>query len=397
MDAILICSSNVIFENFAAFAIFGIVGNLGRWPWNEAGDLGAFTVGFLTLPQAVLSMPGSNFWAVLLFFTLIVLGFSSAFVMLDVVATLLVDSGLKYSRPTIVSFLTLFCFLLCLPYCTEFGYHLLDGIDRYLNSVVLIFVVWAESVSSTSVYRYQDVLAVSGPAAFWVYQLGYLGGQVFGISLAHSIGNPGAGAGAGIGFWAVCSVIASVLSRADEGAVLGAPSFWKKNRYLAKFWYLAFYSVRLFSTTRASTDHQGNQLRRDLNIIVGTGRNWRIPSFLPVLLCYVSGPILAIVFSFAFPDFHLYRYDPLYITGFILSIIGLCIMLAGFIAPRYYEVFIPTSRRVEGTEATVVNETKVEKMVDIQEVESASQDGGDSPGVGRDVEGNKAREGMKRG
>lgn len=142
---------------------------------------------------------------------------------------------------------------------------------------------------------------------------------------------------------------------------------------------------------------KGNQLRRDLNIIVGTGRNWRIPSFLPVLLRYVSGPILAIVFSFAFPDFHLYRYDPLYITGFILSIIGLCIMLAGFIAPRYYEVFIPTSRRVEGTEATVVNETKVEKMVDIQEVESASQDGGDSPGVGRNVEGNKAREGMKRG
>jgi solute carrier family 6 GABA transporter-like protein 1 len=254
MDAVLICSSNVLFENFAAFAVFGIVGNLARWPWNEAGPLGAFSVGFLTLPQAVLSMPGSNFWAILLFFTLVVLGFSSAFVMLDVVATLLVDSGLKYSRPTIVSGLTLICFLMCLPYCTQFGYHLLDGVDRYLNSIVLIFVVWAESVASTSIYRYQDVVAVSGQLSFWIYQLGYFGGQVLGISLAHGIGNPGAGAGAGIGFWALCSVAASAVSRADQGAVLGAPGAWNKNRFLAKFWYLAFYSVslNLIATVRRS-------------------------------------------------------------------------------------------------------------------------------------------------
>jgi solute carrier family 6 GABA transporter-like protein 1 len=32
MDAILICGSNVLFENFAAFAVFGVVGYLRRWP-----------------------------------------------------------------------------------------------------------------------------------------------------------------------------------------------------------------------------------------------------------------------------------------------------------------------------------------------------------------------------
>jgi solute carrier family 6 GABA transporter-like protein 1 len=66
-------------------------------------------------------MPGANFWAVLLFFTLIVLGFSSAFVMLDVPATVIVDSGTKLSRPVIVTLLTLVSFLMCLPYCTQFG------------------------------------------------------------------------------------------------------------------------------------------------------------------------------------------------------------------------------------------------------------------------------------
>lgn len=140
MDAVLICGSNVLFENFAAFAVFGVVGFLRRWP-TDGVRLGAFVVGFLTLPEAVLQMPGSNFWAVVLFFTLIVLGFSSAFVMLDVVATLLVDGGVKYSRPQIVTFLTLLSFLMCIPYCTQFGYYLLDGIDRWVNNVLLIFVV----------------------------------------------------------------------------------------------------------------------------------------------------------------------------------------------------------------------------------------------------------------
>jgi solute carrier family 6 GABA transporter-like protein 1 len=112
MDACLICGSNVLFENFAAFAVFGVVGYLRRWP-QDGVRLGAFVVGFLTLPEAVLQMPGANFWAVLLFFTLIVLGFSSAFVMLDVVVTLVCDSGMtKASRPVVVTALTVLSFLM---------------------------------------------------------------------------------------------------------------------------------------------------------------------------------------------------------------------------------------------------------------------------------------------
>ena len=46
MDALLICGSNVLFENFAAFAVFGVVGYLRRWP-QDGVRLGAFVVGFL--------------------------------------------------------------------------------------------------------------------------------------------------------------------------------------------------------------------------------------------------------------------------------------------------------------------------------------------------------------
>jgi solute carrier family 6 GABA transporter-like protein 1 len=95
-----------------------------------------------------------------------------------------------------------------------------------------------------------------------------------------------------------------------------------------------------------------------LNVIVGTGRNWRIPFFMPILLRYISGPVLAIIFSFAFPEFHTLRYDPMMITGFILSLIGISIMLVGFIAPRYYDVFVPAHRQNEGMEPTIANEDK---------------------------------------
>jgi solute carrier family 6 (neurotransmitter transporter, GABA) member 1 len=250
MDAILICSSNVLFENFAAFAVFGVVGYLRRWP-QDGVRLGAFVVGFLTLPEAVLQMPGANFWAVLLFFTLIVLGFSSAFVMLDATATLVVDSGLKYSRPAIVTVLTIISFLLCLPYCTEFGYYLLDGIDRWVNNVALIFVVWTEVVSATTVYRWRDVLDQTGLPAFVIYNVGYFGGQIVGVSVAHST-RPGAGVGAGLGLYALCSVIAVAVSRPPT---VRSPRFWTRNTFISRFWFLAFYSVSCGNRfLRSSTD-----------------------------------------------------------------------------------------------------------------------------------------------
>lgn len=269
MDAILICGSNVLFENFAAFAVFGVVGYLRRWP-QDGVRLGAFVVGFLTLPEAVLQMPGANFWAILLFFTLIVLGFSSAFVMLDVVATLLVDSGLKYSRPTIVSVITLVSFLMCLPYCTQFGYYLLDGVDRWINNVALISVAWSEVVMSTTVYRWTDVRDQVGLTAFIIYNIGFFGGQVFGVSLAHGIGNPGAGAGAGIGFWVLCSVIATFVATTPESP---APRPWSYP-FLERFWYLAFYSVstRLGILTTRATNSVATSTSLSAVAATGTSR-----------------------------------------------------------------------------------------------------------------------------
>lgn len=336
MDSIIIVCSNALFETIAAFAVFGVVGFLRLWP--DAGTrLGSFTVGFLTLPQAIVEMPGANFWAILLFFTLMVLGFSSSFAMLDAIVTLVMDAGVKYSRPIVVTALVLLSFLCSLPYCTEFGYYLLDGVDRWINDVALIFVVWSECVSSTTVYRWKDVVSQVGLPTFIVYNASFFGAMIFGPAVAHAV-SPPAGAGLGFGLFVAGVIISAIIARTPEAR---APRFWGRNVYAARIWYLAFYS--------------GNQLRRDLNLIVGVGKNWKIPHFWPFLIRYVSAPILAIIYSFAYPGFYLLRDDPLHIFGFSLAHLVLIVIGLGLVLPRWFDVFIPPHRRGDGKRMTAVH------------------------------------------
>lgn len=106
---------------------------------------------------------------------------------------------------------------------------------------------------------------------------------------------------------------------------------------------------------------------------MGQGKNWKIPFFLPFLLRYISGPVLAIIFSFAFPEFHRLRYDPMMISGFILSILALTAMLFGFIMPRYLDALVPDHRKMEGMEATRPNEDKIEQIIEVVDREKEKE------------------------
>ena len=79
---------------------------------------------------------------------------------------------------------------------------------------------------------------------------------------------------------------------------------------------------------------------------------------MPILLRYISGPVLAIIFSFAYPEFQTLKNDPMMISGFILAHIGIVIIVFGFIFPGWYDSLIPPHRRLEGTEPTVPGELK---------------------------------------
>jgi solute carrier family 6 GABA transporter-like protein 1 len=245
-DAVLLCMTNAFLEAVLAFAAFGIVGFMGMTPDPE-NPIGSYGLGFMTYPEAFVQMPGSNFWSALFFITLAVVGVSSAFVMLDAVMTLIMDSPFarKWSRPWVATVVVFFVFLLSLPNMTQFGYWYMDGIDRWINNVGLVFVVWAEAVSATTIYRYEDVISQVGLSSFGTYNAAYLGGQLISVIVGHTVSIE-AGAGAGFAVYLAGAAISVVLAKTPDvpvNARILKRDFWGKNKHTQAFYYLAFYSV----------------------------------------------------------------------------------------------------------------------------------------------------------
>ncbi|KAM5346956.1 hypothetical protein ACJ41O_009961 [Fusarium nematophilum] len=252
-DALIIASCNSMYEIVAGFAVFGVIGFLGYSPDDSDISLSTFTVGFLTYPLGLAEMPGSNVWSVLFFFALAVLGLGSAFALVESLVALICGYGWtrKYPRTPICSTIIVAAILLSLLYCTEFGFWLLVA-----------------CVCSTTLCRCTDVIGQIGLVGYLVCSIGHILSMVLGDAVGQAAG-PEAGAGTGFGVFVLTNVVAVLLSK--------------------------------------TPDSEGNQLRRDLNVVIATGKNWGIPVFWGVILRYVSAPILAIVVSFAYPAFYLKR------------------------------------------------------------------------------------------
>jgi solute carrier family 6 GABA transporter-like protein 1 len=343
-DALIIACCNSLYEITAGFAVFGVIGLLGYSPDDPSISLSTVTVDFLTYPLGLAEMPGSNVWAALFFLTLAVLGLSSAFALLESFVTLLCDSSLgrKTSRVPICTSVVVVAFPLSLIYCTEFGFYLLDAVDTWTNNLCLIFVVWCEVVSATTLYRFKDVIGQVGVAGYSVYSIGYILSMLLGVIVGQAEG-PKVGAGVGFGVFVLTNVVAIAVSKTPDS---GPPRFWGKNSVLTKLWWLSFYSVNPSRPSRFqfSNIDQGNQLRRDLNVVIATGKNWSIPIVWPVILRYVSAPILIIVVSFAYPAFAKKSNDPLQIFAFTVAHCVMLLIACGFVVPRWFDVFVPPEK-----------------------------------------------------
>lgn len=239
-DAVIIACCNSIFEIAAGFAVFSVVGYLGITPASY-GTVGSFSLGFITLPAGLAQMPGAQAWSVIFFFTLFMLAVSSAFVLHDVLVTCIADTdwGRKTPRIYITTGSVIIAFLISLIYTTEFGPGLLDAIDGNTNNLVLPATVFAECYGATVIYRCIDVFGQVGIPAFVVHQIGFVGGMVLGLILAHLV-SVNAGLGAGFGLFAALAVVSVLIAKTPDSK---PPGFWGRNQYSSRLWWLAFYSV----------------------------------------------------------------------------------------------------------------------------------------------------------
>lgn len=324
-DSLIIAICNSLYEVVAGFAAFGVIGFLGLNPSEQ--KLGTFRLAFLTYPAAVAKIPGSNLWAVLFFITIIFLGIDSGFGLIEGMLTVVIDTnwGKKVPRPLMTALVTLIPVVLSITYTTEFGIHLLDAVDRWMTNLALVASMWLECVTLTSLYRYKDVVDMTGWYAYGVAQGSYMGSMILGVILAYVV-SPAVGVGVFLGIFFGGIVVAVLLS--NEPTIAGG---FGDNKFINSLWWLMFYP--------------GHQLSVDINALITRGKNWKLPIFWAPLLRFITAPVLVTILSIAYNDFQDFAVDPLHIFGFILAHLALLFAAVSFIIPRSMDIFVNSSEK----------------------------------------------------
>jgi len=177
-DAIITSTINCITSFVAGFVIFSVLGYMAKMQGLNVSDVGMEGEGlvFIVYSDAIASMPGSFFWAILFFFMLITLGIDSTFGGLEAMITGLCDEfpkTLGKHRELFVLVLLGGIFLCCLPTCTYGGKDLVAMLNMFGSSTPILFVVFLETIGVFWFYgvsRFCDdveQMIGSQPSMFW--------------------------------------------------------------------------------------------------------------------------------------------------------------------------------------------------------------------------------------
>ena len=116
----------------------------------------------------------------------------------------------------------------------------MEGVDQWVNNVGLVFVVWAECVSATTFYRFEDAISQVGLVSFATYNTAFFGAQLLSLVVGHTVSIP---AGAGVGFGVYLVGTGASIFLANTPDIRPSARYFDKNRISGIFYYLAFYSV----------------------------------------------------------------------------------------------------------------------------------------------------------
>ncbi|XP_063719108.1 sodium- and chloride-dependent GABA transporter 1-like [Symsagittifera roscoffensis] len=162
-DSIIISIANPATSVFAGFGVFSILGHLAHvtgLPISEVTDSGPGLV-FKTYPVAISLLPGSNFWAILFFFMIILLGFDSQFSGVESFVTSIMDvwpwlRQKRLGRPLFTAAVCLTHFFIGLSMVTEGGVYVFEIWNSYSASGKnLLLIALFELVALMYIYGYR--------------------------------------------------------------------------------------------------------------------------------------------------------------------------------------------------------------------------------------------------
>ncbi|XP_059166029.1 sodium-dependent serotonin transporter-like, partial [Physella acuta] len=176
-DALITSAINSLTSFLAGFVVFTVLGYMAHVQHRTVETVARQDVGliFVVYPEAVATLAGTSFWAVIFFFMLITLGLDTTFGGLEAIITGILDEWtvLRKHRELFVAGLMVWCFMGALVTTTYGGIYVVQLMDTYGAPISILLVVFLEAVAVSWIYgvdRFsKDIESMLGspPGPFW--------------------------------------------------------------------------------------------------------------------------------------------------------------------------------------------------------------------------------------
>ncbi|CAH1801941.1 unnamed protein product [Owenia fusiformis] len=177
-DALLTASINCLTSFLAGFVVFSVLGYMAFQQGKEVNKVASEGAGlvFVVYPEAIATLTGSTFWAIIFFLMLITLGLDSTFGGLEAVITGICDEyprAIGRRREMFVAGYIILIFFCALPTCTYGGNYVLTLLDQHGAPISILLIACLEAIAVNWFYGVNrfagDIKRMTGftPGIYW--------------------------------------------------------------------------------------------------------------------------------------------------------------------------------------------------------------------------------------
>lgn len=141
-DAVTVSVVDSLVSFLAGFVVWAVIGFLEAKKDLSENETENVALIFVTIPNAIDKMDASNAWMLLFTCMFFLLGLDTSFSFLEAVTTTINDLDTFVGTPRALITFIVCCFgvIFSIPFCFNWGFNLLDTVDHYLNTYLLIFI-----------------------------------------------------------------------------------------------------------------------------------------------------------------------------------------------------------------------------------------------------------------
>jgi len=198
-DGKIICFSDMIVSIMAGISVYEMLGFVKNTCEETALDTtecqgiynaGVFNLAFVSYPVGISMSSAPNFWGILFFGCLLLLGIDSAFSMIIAFTTVLDDAWfskkLPLKKPVVSAIVCGVGFLLGFVFLFDTGYYFMDIVDNYLSNWCLMLIGFVQAVACGWFYQAPYQFRRVGKFSVALYDLCFFVAITLGVIIALS-------------------------------------------------------------------------------------------------------------------------------------------------------------------------------------------------------------------